>query len=579
MASLRRPGRKTLRIRLYILSASAIVLLVLAARFATVITAGLGSTTAEEPARTIPNSDVNPYGANFFLDREVEPWKLDKTLQMASQAGIGWVKQQFSWEEVEPARKGEFLEPATKSSSWGKFDAIVAACEKYNLRIVARLDRPPDWTRQDNTYKERPPDSLDDYGDYVYEFVKRYRGRIDYIQIWNEPNIFPEWGNRPVDPAQYVDLLKIAYRRAKEANPNVQVLCAPLAITLGQAHPEPGKWTAMNDLDYLEAMYKAGAREYFDIYSANAFGMDHPPEDPPDPAILNFQRVLLHREIMERHGDGGKAIWFNEYGWNAAPESFPADRLVWQRVSEREQADYTVRGITMAREQWPWAGVFMVWYFRQAGHIPTDRADYYFRMVDTDFTPRPLYLAIQDAVAARPVPGPGNYEETNPGIVAEGRWATIIDEQASGKAYWLSDTAGDRLTFKFYGPAVDLVAPQGPQGGRFLVSLDGRAVSDLPMNGEGQSYIDLYSATPKSQVVIRLAHSLGPNEHTLRLEIAPDHALGSSGYECAIDALRVVSGERVALPVLPFLAIIGALLLNVGLLWRTWRRARWVWRA
>ena len=125
MASLRRSGRKTLRIRFAALSASAIILLVLAARFAIVIAGGLGPTAVEGPARTIPNTDVNPYGANFFLDREVEPWKLDKTLQMASQGGIGWVKQQFTWEEVEPTRKGEFLEPATKSSSWGKFDAIV----------------------------------------------------------------------------------------------------------------------------------------------------------------------------------------------------------------------------------------------------------------------------------------------------------------------------------------------------------------------------------------------------------------------------------------------------------------------
>lgn len=575
MASLRRPGRNILRIQLVALSVSAVVLLALAARFAAIIAGGLGPTAIEGPARAIPNTDVNPYGANFFLDREVEPWKLDKTLQMASQAGIGWVKQQFTWEEIEPTRKGEFLEPATKGSSWGKFDAIVAACEKYDLRIVARLDRPPDWTRQDNTYQEAPPDNLEDYGDYVYEFVKRYKGRIDYIQVWNEPNIFPEWGNRPVDPAQYVELLKIAYRRAKEANPNVQVLCAPLAITLGQPHPEPGKWTAMNDLAYLEAMYKAGAAPYFDIYSANAFGMDRPPDDPADPGALNYQRVLLHREIMERYGDGDKAVWFNEYGWNAAPESFAADRLPWQRVSERQQADYTIQGINMAREQWPWAGVFMVWYFRQAGHIPPDRADYYFRMVDTDFTPRPLYLIIQNAMTERSVPGPGLYQESNVSIVAEGRWETVVDAQASGQSYRRSARAGDRMTFTFQGPGVDLVAVQGPDGGRLLVSLDGRAVPGLPLNAEGKSYVDLYSASAKSQVLVSLAHGLGPNSHTLVLEVSPIRLPSSSGALCAVDALHVSSDERVALPVLPFAATLAGLLLNVGWLWRTWRRVRW----
>ena len=153
---------------------------------------------------------------------------------MASEAGIGWVKQQFPWEEIEPQRKGEYLEPTTKGSSWTKFDEIVAACEKYDLRIVARLDRPPDWTRQDNTYKERPPDNLQDYGDYVYAFVKRYEGRVDYIQIWNEPNIFPEWGNRPVDPAQYVELLKIAYASCQRG----QSRCRGAVRAAGD-HPGP----------------------------------------------------------------------------------------------------------------------------------------------------------------------------------------------------------------------------------------------------------------------------------------------------------------------------------------------------
>ncbi len=388
------------RLRLYGLSLlCATLILILVVVVVRWFQAQSATSLAPHP-RPVANTDVNPYGANFFLTREVEPWKLEKTLAMAKEAGLGWVKQQFPWEEIEPERKGEYLDPVSRSSSWAKFDGIVGACEAQGLQIVARLDRPPDWTRLDNTYQEAPPDNLEDYGDYVFAFVRRYAGRVKYVQIWNEPNIFPEWGNQPVDPARYVEMLKIAYRRAKEADPEVQVLCAPLAITLGQEHPDPGKWIAMSDLAFLEAMYEAGAKAWFDIYSANAFGMDRPPEDPADPNVLNFQRVTLHRAIMEHYGDAGKAIWFNEYGWNAAPETLTADRLIWGRVTEEQQADYTVRGIEMARRDWPWAGVFMIWYFRQVGSIPVDNAAYYFRMVDVDFTPRPVYTAVQAASQA-----------------------------------------------------------------------------------------------------------------------------------------------------------------------------------
>ncbi len=536
------------------------------------------ATPSRHPTRTIPNTDVDPYGANFFLAREVEPWKLDKTLQMAADAGIGWAKQHFPWEEIEPVRKGEFLHPHTKTSSWTKYDRIVQACEEHNIQIVARLDRPPKWTRKDNTYPESPPDDFQDYGDFVYEFVKRYRGRINYIQIWNEPNIFPEWGNRPVDPDEYVELLKVAYTRAKEADPNVYVLSAPLAMTLGQPHPEPGEWISMSDLDYLEGMYEAGAADYFDILSTNAFGMDRPPEDPPDPQVLNFQRVVLQREIMERHGDDDKAIWFNEYGWNVAPASMAPDKLIWQRVSEEEQAQYTLRGIEMAREEWPWAGAFMIWYFRQVGDIPRERADYYFRMVDPDFTPRRLYFAVQDAAATHSIAGPGLYQETNPNVKTSGSWAHIIDDAALGKAFIRSEEAGASATFTFRGSGVDLITRQGGHSGQIIVSLDGHSITGLAADEKGQSYVDLYSNTSESQVRVPLVRDARPREHVLRITISDDQNPHATGQECVIDAFEVIEEEEKNFPTLALSLSVVSLIVDGYLLWRVWRHLRWTVR-
>ena len=100
---------------------------------------------------------------------------------------------------------------------------------------------------------------------------------------------------------------------------------------------------------------------------------------------------------MALAGDTGKAVWINEYGWNASPAYFKArgDTLIWQRVSEEEQAAFTVRGIQKARSDWPWAGPLCIWYFRQVGTSSPERSDYYFRMVDPDFSVRPLYEAIK----------------------------------------------------------------------------------------------------------------------------------------------------------------------------------------
>ncbi len=107
----------------------------------------------------VAHTDVPPLGANFFLDREVEHWKQEKTLDMARVAGFSWIKQQFSWEEIEPRRKGEF--------EWAKYDRIVDLAEQYGLDLVARLDRPPAWARPDSEYPTSPPRDQADYGERI----------------------------------------------------------------------------------------------------------------------------------------------------------------------------------------------------------------------------------------------------------------------------------------------------------------------------------------------------------------------------------------------------------------------------
>ena len=483
--------------------------------------------------RLIPDTDVNPFGANFFLDREVEDWKRDRTVRMAHEAGIVWAKQQFSWEEIEK-RKNQF--------DWDKSDQIVANFEKHNLQIIARLDRPPAWARKDKNLASAPPDNLNDYGDFIDAFVRRYRGRIHFIQVWNEPNIFPEWGNRPVDPAGYAALLQIAYTRAKAADPNIRILAAPLAITLGELWaPGDSQWRAMDDLDYLAALYKAGAKDYFDILSANAFGLRASPDDPPDPKKLNFQRVALTRKVMEDFGDANKAVWINEYGWNAAPPDFDVDRLVWGRVTEQQQAEYTVRGITDARTKWPWLGVFNIWYFRQVGDLTPDRSDYYFRMVDVDFTPRLVYQRIKEVATASAVARPGLYQETDPAIKLTGNWQPRLDAKDSAGRELVTRQPGARATFQFWGDGVDLLVRRGPDEGRAWVTLDGQTVPSLPLDTNRHSYIELSSPKDEWQVRVPVARDVSRGVHTVEIVV------GQNG-EVALDAIAVYADGQHEFP-------------------------------
>ncbi|MCL4459352.1 MAG: hypothetical protein M1136_00585 [Chloroflexi bacterium] len=521
------------------------------------------------PLRTIPDTDVNPYGANFFLHQEVEPWKVEKTLQMAKEAGIGWVKQQFPWEDIE-LQKGNFWDERSGKSTWEKYDRIVALAQKYGLKIIARLDRPPAWTRKDNTLREAPPDNFEDYGDFVYTVVKRYKGKISYYQLWNEPNIYPEWGNQPVDPAAYVRLLRIGYERAKQADPNVRILSAPLAQTLEQSPMN------MSELTYLEKMYENGAKDYFDILFANAYGFSFPPDAPPDPHVLNFARVALLREIMVRHGDANKAIWFNEFGWNASPETFPPEKLKWGRVTEQQQAAYTIAAIEKARSEWNWAGVFCIWYFRQDGHMHPDRSDYYFRMVDVGFTPRLLYGAVKSKAPALRVATVGDYQESNPALVSEGSWQYIADPRASGQGLLIGRNVGDSVTIAFKGSEISLIVLKDPNSALLTATLDGRECNRLPRDEQGRSQLDLYSPTAQWQVRVPIASDLPDGEHRLRLMIAGPGGAGpgsrqpiGSGTISGIDGFSVrETPKSLWLNLGPLLAGAVAFLVAAGLLWR-----------
>src|SRR5262249_16004091 len=187
------------------------------------------------------------------------------------------------------------------------------------LTIIARMGLVPAWARKDpvgnltdTTLNTLPDYSYNDFAQFVAAFAARYAGVIDDIIIWNEPNLAFEWGYLPVSPADYANLLKAVYAPAHAANPNIVILSAPLAPTL----EPPGSPNGLNDLLYLQGLYNAGAAPYFDAMAMHSYGFTYPPEAPPDPNVLNFRRAELLHDIMVKNGDGNKAVYITESGWN-----------------------------------------------------------------------------------------------------------------------------------------------------------------------------------------------------------------------------------------------------------------------
>ena len=453
--------------------------------------------------RPLPHTDADvpvayanlpPFGINTFLEQEVDPEKRARSLQLIADAGFHWIRQEFPWEDLEIHGKGDFEDRRhlPHRSAWDKYDHIVDLAEQHHLEIIARLSNPPAWSRAagdaNGTYA--PPDNFDDYGDYVATVAARYRGRIRFYQIWNEPNIYPEWGNQPVDPKAYTRLLCLAYNRIKATDPDAVVISGALAPTdqLGTLRPDGGN--NLMDVLFLQRMYDAGAGGCFDILAVNNYMLWSGPTDRRmRPALMNFSRPLWVRDVMVANGDAAKPIWITEMNSNTVPEGLPTN---FGRVTEEQQARYAVGALERVQREWPWVGVVNVWFFKRASDQEQNQSWYYFRLVEPDFTPLPVYESLKDYLTTlEPALYRGYHAADTWQISYTGSWETEDGLQRGAP--------GDTLTFAWEGRTLTLFSGAG----LVRVSEDGGPDVEITLHGEP----------------VKLSRGLLGRRHTLTLTV------------------------------------------------------------
>jgi polysaccharide biosynthesis protein PslG len=364
------------------------------------------------PDVPINHTDVSPYGVNTFLQQEVEVAKRERQLQMIAEAGFTMIRQQFPWDDIEISGRGDFIDRRNDLngdeviddndaiSAWAKYDNIVELAEKYDIEIQARLDNPPKWSRANPEGGDKaPPDDYQDFVNYAVAVAERYQGRIRYYQIWNEPNANEEWGKGAVNPEAYTDLLCRTYRALKQVDPEIVVISGPLSPTVSLTEQN------LNDFIFLQRMYEAGAKECFDVMSAQGYGFYSGPTDRRmRPTTLTYARHMYIRDMMVANGDAHKAIWISEAAWNPQPEDPSIVNSQYGNfgiVTEEQAARYMPLAYQRAQEEWPWIGNISYWFFKRPADYEKNQAFYYFRMVEPDFTPLPVYDSMKEYITTQ----------------------------------------------------------------------------------------------------------------------------------------------------------------------------------
>ena len=200
------------------------------------------------------------------------------------------------WPQVE-LRRNEW--------KWDILDREVELAEKHHVDLLMPFGETPDWAAGPvgqttgrfrsgagfGTVLVGDVADLEDWRTYIRTQAIRYKGRIRYYEIWNEPNL-PR--HRVIGtPERMLTLAREAYLTLKEVDPDIQVVS-----------PSP---VNVNGVQWLERYLEVGGGKYADIIGYH-FYVKTRPEDM-------LQLILSVKKVMQKYGVADKPLWNTESGW------------------------------------------------------------------------------------------------------------------------------------------------------------------------------------------------------------------------------------------------------------------------
>jgi hypothetical protein len=435
-------------------------------------------------------------GLNVTLN-QYDDEQLAENLAQISAAGVRQIKQPFYYSE---------------NFDWNEADRLLTAVSRTNLILTPLLDGNP-------ADAFAPPADPNAYAQWAGEFAARYGDQIQAYLIWDEPNLTTHWGNQPVNPAEYAALLTAAAAAIRANDPDAIIVAAPLAPTA-----ETGPQNLADHL-YLQQLYEEGAGAAFDAAAGKPYGFHTGPDDRRvDNSVLNFSRLILMREVMERNGDGGKALWGGNWGWNNLPDDWTGAPSPWGQATPAEQAEWTAVALRRAQAEWPWAGPLFLENWEP--DAPEDDPHWGFSIKRLKI--KDLRFALPDAnlqssifnlQSSPALPGFRLASPDDPAQVYSGGWrfspefGADISQTAEGEA-------PDSVTFTFWGTEVGLRVRRANFRARLNITVDGQPANALPQDENGAVLVLTAPDPAEDYLTIEpVATNLDPGVHTMEIVV------------------------------------------------------------
>jgi hypothetical protein len=245
-------------------------------------------------------------------------------VEQASQLGVHWVRVFAPWNVLEPS-------PGVHPSNWlWTYEQMLNNLPK-GTHVIMDVVGTPTW-ESGSSAGNAPPRNPADYASLLHFLALRWAGRVTAYEIWNEEDTSQWWANP--EPAAYTRLLQAAYPAVKSADPHAKVVLGGLTG---------------NDYPFLEGVYKAGGKGYFDavgVHTDTACSVDSPyaflrnAEGRIEPDSFLGYREVHATEVA--NGDD-KPIWMTEASWRTTSATCFEGAWAGQKlegVTEEQQATY-----------------------------------------------------------------------------------------------------------------------------------------------------------------------------------------------------------------------------------------------
>ena len=250
----------------------------------------------------------SPFGVCMHLQDGEEHIKIPENIRLVRDAGIVNIRADFSWGAVE------------RSQGVWRFDnhdRVVKETEKMGLQLLGLLLYNVPWANP--AYKH-----LDAWLTYVEKMVTRYKDKVRYWEVWNEPNLYPMFWSQYDDPENYALLLKATYQKIKEIDPNIVVVHAG---------------TAGIPLKYIEKSFEAGAHLAFDKMAVH----------PYRPLLNSWETTLAYKDdldglfaLMEKYQIAHKGVWLTEMGYTSMTAVKTGNKDVFHKIKAETGKDWKV---------------------------------------------------------------------------------------------------------------------------------------------------------------------------------------------------------------------------------------------